>query len=85
VATVVEGDASLDLWECCDIAATCRLGRYMKPIEQTPAWRAGQPKLLDRVRVRCRVRHLSLSTEHAYVGRVPSLERLGYGRSSLRD
>ena len=40
----------------------------MKPVEQTPAWQPGQPKLLDRVRNRCRVRHLSLSTEHAYVG-----------------
>jgi integron integrase len=40
----------------------------MKPVEQTPAWQPGQPKLLDRVRDRCRVRHLSLSTEHAYVG-----------------
>jgi hypothetical protein len=40
----------------------------MKPVEQTPAWQPGQPKLLDRVRDRCRVRHLSLSKEHAYVG-----------------
>lgn len=40
----------------------------MKPVEETPVWQPGQPKLLDRVRARCRVRHLSLSTEHAYVG-----------------
>jgi hypothetical protein len=40
----------------------------MKPVEQKPAWQSGQPKLLDRVRDRRRVRHLSLSTEHAYVG-----------------
>jgi len=29
---------------------------------------AGKPRLLDQVRNRCRVRHLALSTEHAYVG-----------------
>ena len=40
----------------------------MKPVEETPVWQPEQPKLLDRVRDRCRVRHLSLSTEHAYVG-----------------
>ena len=40
----------------------------MNPAEETPVWQPGQPKLLDRVRNRCRVRHLSLSTEHAYVG-----------------
>jgi integron integrase len=28
----------------------------------------GKPKLLDQVRHRCRLRHLALSTEHAYVG-----------------
>jgi len=28
----------------------------------------GKPKLLDQVRNRCRLRHLALSTEHAYVG-----------------
>ena len=39
-----------------------------KQVEQTPAWQPGQPKLLYRVRDRWRVRHLSLSTEHAYVG-----------------
>ena len=27
-----------------------------------------KPKLLDQVRHRCRLRHLALSTEHAYVG-----------------
>jgi integron integrase len=40
----------------------------VNPSEETPVWQPGQPKLLDRVRDRCRVRHLSLSTEHAYVG-----------------
>ena len=30
----------------------------MKPVEQTPAWQPGQPKLLDRVRDRCRVREV---------------------------
>ncbi len=40
----------------------------MNPSEETPVWQPGQRKLLDRVRDRCRVRHLSLSTEHAYVG-----------------
>jgi hypothetical protein len=35
--------------------------------QETPVWQPGQPKLLDRVRDRCRVRHLSLSTEHAYL------------------
>lgn len=28
----------------------------------------GKPKLLDQVRQRCRVRHLALKTEHAFVG-----------------
>jgi hypothetical protein len=28
----------------------------------------GKPKLLDQVRHRCRLRHLALSTEQAYVG-----------------
>jgi integron integrase len=36
--------------------------------EETRVWQPGQPKLLDRVRDRCRVRHLSLNTEHAYTG-----------------
>jgi hypothetical protein len=40
----------------------------MKPVEETPVWQPGQPTLLDRVRERCRVRHLSERTEHAYVG-----------------
>ena len=40
----------------------------MNPPEVTPIWQPGQPKLLDRVRDRCRLRHLSLSTEHAYQG-----------------
>ena len=33
--------------------------------EEAPVWQPGQPRLLDRVRDRCRVRHLSLNTEHA--------------------
>ena len=33
--------------------------------EETRVWQPGQPKLLDRVRDRCRARHLSLNTEHA--------------------
>lgn len=38
----------------------------MSTSEENPVWQPGQPKLLDRVRERCRVRHLSFSTEHAY-------------------
>jgi len=34
----------------------------------TPLLAPGKPKLLDQVRQRCRLRHLALSTEHAYVG-----------------
>jgi len=33
----------------------------VNPPEETPVWQPGQPKLLDRVRDRCRVRHLSMS------------------------
>ena len=40
----------------------------MKPLEEKPVWQPGQPKLHDRVRDRCRLRHLSLSTEHTYIG-----------------
>lgn len=40
----------------------------MTPVEETPVWQPGQPRLMDRVRDRCRVRHLSLSTEQTYVG-----------------
>lgn len=40
----------------------------MNQPETTPIWQPGQPKLLDRVRERCRVRHLALSTERAYEG-----------------
>jgi len=29
---------------------------------------AAKPKLLDQVRICCRVRHMALKTEHAYVG-----------------
>ena len=36
--------------------------------EETPFWQPGEPKLLERVRNRCRLRHLALSTEHAYAG-----------------
>ncbi len=39
----------------------------MNQHEGTPIWQPGQTKLLDRVRDRCRVRHLALSTEHAYM------------------
>ena len=39
-----------------------------KPDEETPAWQPGYPKLLDRVRNRCRVRVISLSMERASVG-----------------
>ena len=38
----------------------------MDPTAGVPVWQPGQPKLLDRVRDRCRVRHLSLNTQHAY-------------------
>jgi len=38
----------------------------MDPTAGVPVWQPGQPKLLDRVRDRCRVRHLSLNTRHAY-------------------
>jgi hypothetical protein len=34
----------------------------------SPAVASGKPRLLDQVRQRCRLRHLALSTEHAYVG-----------------
>ena len=30
----------------------------MNPLEETPIWQPGQPRLLDRVRDRCRVRHV---------------------------
>ena len=33
-----------------------------------PVPEPGKPKLLEQVRHRCRLRHLALSTEHAYVG-----------------
>ncbi len=38
----------------------------MDPTAGVPLWQPGQPKLLDRVRDRCRVRHLSLNTQHSY-------------------
>ena len=38
----------------------------MDPTAGVPIWQPGQPKLLDRVRDRCRVRHLSLNTQHSY-------------------
>lgn len=34
----------------------------------TPLPEPEKPRLLDQVRHRCRLRHLALSTEHAYVG-----------------
>jgi len=39
----------------------------MTQSQETPVAQSGKPKLLDQVRQRCRVRHLALSTEHAYV------------------
>jgi hypothetical protein len=36
----------------------------------------GKPKLLDQVRHRCRVRHLALKTEQAYVGWVERFIRV---------
>ena len=38
----------------------------MDPTAGVPVWQPGQPKLLDRVRDRCRVRHLPLNTQHSY-------------------
>lgn len=35
--------------------------------EQPPAYGPGQPRLLDRVRIALRTRHLSRRTEQAYV------------------
>ena len=40
----------------------------MTLLHQPPAVPPGKPKLLDQVRHRCRLRHLALSTEDAYVG-----------------
>ena len=38
----------------------------MDPTAGVPVWQSGQPKLLDRVGDLCRLRHLSLNTQHSY-------------------
>ena len=45
------------------------LGGFMMDLSHgTPVVQSEKPKLLDQVRQRCRLRHLALSTEDAYVG-----------------
>jgi hypothetical protein len=43
-------------------------GRAIDRGAENPVWQPGPPKLLDCIRDRCCLRHLSLSTQYAYEG-----------------